>query len=247
MASIDLRNVSIEFPIYDMSGRSFKKNFIRMATGGAVVNDGHEHIMVNALNDVSLSLRDGDRIGLVGHNGSGKSTMLRLLSKIYEPTKGDLRIDGNISALLDIMQGIEAEFTGYENIITRGTILGLSRKQINAHIDEIAKFSGLGDYLAMPIRTYSAGMRVRLGFAISTAIKPDILLIDEVFGAGDADFMERAEEKMAALLQKSSIVVLATHDHNLIEEFCNKVLLLEAGKIKHFGPVAEGLNLYRGV
>lgn len=246
MARIDLQNVSIEFPVYNVNARSFKKQFIRMATGGTVVEDANQLVMVNALKDVSLSLRDGDRIGLVGHNGSGKSTFLRLLSKIYEPTTGNIHIDGNISPLLDIMHGIEAEFTGYENITTRGTVLGLSRQEIIEHTAEIAEFSGLGDYLAMPIRTYSSGMRVRLAFAISTAIKPDILLIDEIFGAGDADFMGKAREKMASLLQKSSIVVLATHSDELIHEFCNKVLLMEGGRVKFFGDVKKGMALYHG-
>jgi len=246
MAIIDIRNVSVEFPVYNLSARSFKKRFIRMATGGAVVEDAHQHVVVNALKDITLTARDGDRIGLVGHNGSGKSTFLRLLSKIYEPTTGDIHIDGNISPLLDIMQGIEAEFTGYENIITRGTVLGLSRKQIDDRVQDITEFSGLGDYLSMPIRTYSSGMRVRLAFAISTSIKPDILLIDEVFGAGDANFMDKARTRMITLLQQSSIVVMATHSDELIREFCNKVLLLDGGHIKYFGDVEEAMKLYRG-
>lgn len=246
MARIDLRNVSVGFPIYNVNTRSFKKRFIRLATGGTVAEDAHQHVVINALNNVSLSLKDGDRIGLIGHNGSGKSTFLRLLAKIYEPTVGDINIVGSISSLLDIMQGMETEFTGYENIFTRGTLLGLSPAQIKACTNEIAEFSGLGDYLAMPIRTYSSGMRVRLAFSISTAIKPDILLIDEVFGAGDADFMDKARKKMVSLLQQSSIVVLATHSDELIREFCNKVLLLEGGSIKFFGDTADGLKMYRG-
>ena len=245
MARIDLQNVSIEFPVYNINARSFKKRFLRLATGGAVVEDANQHVVVSALKNLTFSAKDGDRIGLVGHNGSGKSTLLRLLSKIYEPTSGNINISGNISPMLDIMHGIEAEFTGYENIHTRGTILGLSRGQINQRIKEIAEFSGLGDYLAMPIRTYSSGMRVRLAFAISTSIKPDILLIDEVFGTGDADFMEKARTRMTSLLQQSSIVVMATHSDELIEEFCNKALLLDGGKLKFFGPAQEALEIYR--
>lgn len=244
MAKIDLENVSIAFPVYNISARSFKKRFLRVATGGAVVEDAHQHVVVNALKNFSLSLRDGDRIGLIGHNGSGKSTFLRLLARIYEPTTGHIRIEGRISPMLDIMHGIEVEFTGSENIITRGTLLGLTRQQIKEKIEEIKEFSGLGDYLSMPIRTYSSGMMVRLAFAISTCIKPDILLIDEVFGAGDADFMERARSRMIALLQQSSIVVMATHSDSLIKEFCNKVLVLESGTIKFFGGVNEAMKVY---
>lgn len=245
MAQIHLQNVSVAFPIYNVKTRSFKKKFIRLATGGTVENDENKHVIVNALKNISLTFSDGDRIGLIGHNGSGKSTFLRLLASIYEPTTGDMLIQGNTSTLLNIMHGIEAEFTGYENIVTRGTILGLSRKDIDQRIPQIAELSGLGDYLNMPIRTYSSGMQVRLAFAISTSIKPDILLIDEVFGAGDADFMHRARQKMVELLRESSIVVMATHANDLIQEFCNKALLLEQGGVKFFGDVNEALKIYQ--
>ncbi len=244
MASIELRKVSVEFPVYNVNSRSFKNKFLRLATGGAVVEDANQRMVVNALRDISLSLRDGDRVGLIGHNGSGKSTILRLLSRIYEPTQGAMHIEGQISPLLNIMHGIETELTGIENISVRGTILGLSKQQIKERIDEIAEFSGLGDYLHMPLRTYSSGMMVRLAFAISTSIKPDILLIDEVFGAGDTDFMEKARQRMVTLLQQSSIVVLATHSDALINEFCNKALLLEGGRIKYFGDVKSALAAY---
>jgi ABC-type polysaccharide/polyol phosphate transport system ATPase subunit len=246
MAKIDLKNVSVEFPVYNVNARSFKKQFLRLATGGAVVEDPHarSHVVVNALKDISFSLQDGDRIGLIGHNGSGKSTLLRLLAKIYEPSGGHLKIEGSISPMLNIVYGIESEFTGRENIGIRGTLLGLSRDQIKEKMTEIAEFTGLGDYLSIPIRTYSSGMFVRLAFAISTSIKPDILLIDEVFGAGDADFMEKARQRMVSLLEQSSIVVLATHADSLIKEFCNKALLLEGGCIKYFGDIEQALALY---
>src|SRR3990167_8801429 len=131
MATIDLKNVSVEFPVYNVTARSFKKEFMRIATGGAVVGDERNHMVVNALKDVSLSLQDGDRIGLIGHNGSGKSTLLRLLARIYEPSHGNIKIDGNVSPMLNITHGIEAEFTGIENIAIRGTVLGLTRQQID--------------------------------------------------------------------------------------------------------------------
>lgn len=244
MARIELRNVSVEFPIYNINARSFKKNFLRLATGGNVSKDANEHIVVRALHDISLSIYHGDRIGLIGHNGSGKSTLLFLLSRIYEPTGGDILIDGNVSPMLNLMNGIEAELTGYENINMRGTILGLTRKQIKSQIEEIAALTGLGDYLSMPVRTYSSGMMVRLAFAISTSISPDILLIDEIFGAGDADFMQKAREKMISLLKQSSIVVIASHADELIKEFCNKALVLESGRIKYFGSVENAMQSY---
>lgn len=244
MARIDLRSISVEFPVYNVKARFLKNQFLRLATGGNVLRDANQHVVVRALNNISLSIKHGDRIGLIGHNGSGKSTLLRLLAKIYEPNAGDLYIEGNISPMLDLMQGIEAEFTGYDNIVIRGIILGLTRKQIKNQIAEIAELTGLGDYLSMPVRTYSSGMMVRLAFAISTSIAPEILLIDEVFGAGDADFMQKARDKMVSLLNQSSIVVIATHSDELIREFCNKALLLDGGQISYYGFVDEAINIY---
>lgn len=244
MARIHLQDVSVEFPVYNISSRSFKKSFLRLATGGNVSKDANEHIIVRSLNQVSLTLNHGDRVGLIGHNGAGKSTLLRLLANIYEPTTGHRLIEGRVSPMLNILHGIEAEFTGYENIFMRGTILGLSKKQIEAQIDEIAEFAGLGDYLSMPVRTYSNGMMVRLAFSISTCIQPEILLIDEVFGAGDADFMAKAREKMISLLDQSSIVVIASHVDSLIREFCNKAVVLEGGRVKFIGDVETAINMH---
>ena len=244
MARIDLRSVSVKFPVYNINARSFKKSFIRLATGGTVVEDANQHIVVSALKDISLTINHGDQVGLIGHNGAGKSTFLRLLSNIYEPTEGDMRIDGNISSMLNLMNGIEGEFTGYENITMRGILMGLSSAEIKAQTQEIVDLTGLGDYLAMPTRTYSSGMMVRLAFAISASIKPEILLLDEIFSAGDANFMEKARAKMVSLLDQSSIVVMATHSDDLIKEFCNKALLLENGQIKYYGAVDKALELY---
>ncbi|MCD6038628.1 MAG: tagH [Gammaproteobacteria bacterium] len=244
MAMINLHSVSVAFPIYNLNARSFKKYFLRLATGGRVVEDANKHVMVNALNNISLTFEHGDRIGLIGHNGSGKSTLLRLLATIYEPVGGSITIHGHISPMLDLMSGMETELTGYENITVRGKLQGLSWQDIKNQMQEIAELTGLGDYLAMPVRTYSSGMMVRLAFAISACIKPDILLIDEIFGAGDAQFIKKARQKMISLLDQSSIVVLATHSDELITEFCNKALLLEAGQVAYFGDTKKALDLY---
>lgn len=245
MAEIHLNNVSVEFPVYNVSARSFKKDFLRIATGGSVSRDAKSHVVVKSLNDISLSIKHGDRIGLIGHNGSGKSTLLKLLARIYEPSDGQILINGHVSPMLNIMHGIEGEFTGFENIYIQGTILGMSRKEIEPKVADIVAFSGLGDYLSMPVRTYSAGMQVRLAFSIATSIRPDILLIDEIFGAGDSSFMTKARERMVTLLNQSSIVVMATHSDELIKEFCNKALLLEGGKIKFYGNTQEALARYQ--
>lgn len=244
MARIELRNVSVEFPIYNVNSRSLKKKFIRLATGGTVSKDANKHIIVRSLDQVTLSIKHGDKVGLIGHNGAGKSTLLRLLANIYETTAGEMLVEGHVSPMLNLMQGIEAEFTGYENIIQRGILFGLTRSQIDKQIDQIAELTGLGDYLSMPVRTYSAGMCVRLAFAITTSIQPEILLIDEVFGAGDAEFMKSARERMISLMDQSSIVVIASHSNDLIKEFCNKVLLMNNGRVEFFGDTAEGLRLY---
>lgn len=244
MATIEFQNVSVEFPVYNISSRSFKKQFLRLATGGGVAYDAKKNIVVRALSNINLSLQQGDRVGIIGHNGAGKSTLLKLLAKIYEPTHGQLTIDGSISPMLELMHGIEPELTGNENIVTRGLLLGLSHKQITQQLDTIASFTGLGDYLAMPVRTYSSGMMVRLAFAISTNIKPDILLIDEVFSAGDAAFIEKARIKMSSLLNQSNILVMANHSTEIIREFCNKALLLTGGEVTYFGSVDEALAIY---
>lgn len=244
MARIHLDSVSVEFPVYNISARSFKKNFLRLATGGAVVKDTKQHVMVNALSNLSITIEHGDQVGLLGHNGAGKSTFLRLLANIYEPTHGNISIAGNVSAMLNLMQGIETELTGYENIILRGTLLGLTRQEIDQHTDEITELTGLGDYLAMPVRTYSSGMMVRLAFAISTSVKPNILLIDEIFANGDSEFMTIMRARMQSLVNRSSIVVMATHFDHLLKEFCNKGLLLENGQVKYFGPIDEALEIY---
>jgi ABC-type polysaccharide/polyol phosphate transport system ATPase subunit len=239
MAYIRLDHVSVEFPVYNINALSFKKNFIRMATGGRVLEDANQHVIVRSINQLSLEIQHGDRVGLIGHNGAGKSTFLRLLAGIYEPSSGDIDIQGKVSTMLDLMYGIESECTGYENIYNRGLLLGMTKSQVKANIEEIAEFSSLGDYLNMPVRTYSAGMMVRLAFAISASVQPDILLIDEVFGAGDANFMEKAQAKMRSLLNSSRIVVFASHAPKLIQEFCNKILVLNAGELQFFGGIDD--------
>lgn len=244
MAKIELQNVSVEFPIYNLSARSFKKNFIRLATGGAVVKNDAQQILVKALNNLTCSFKHGDRVGLIGHNGAGKSTLLKLLAGIYEPTYGHIQTEGGVNSLLNLMIGIESEHTGYENIYLRGTLLGLSKDEIQQQIKEIMAFTGLGDYLHMPTRTYSNGMLLRLAFAISVNIKPEILLIDEIFGAGDASFIQQAQDKMISLLNESSIVIMANHSNKIIENFCNKAILLEGGEIKFFGSTEEALYRY---
>ncbi|MCX7124796.1 MAG: ABC transporter ATP-binding protein [Gammaproteobacteria bacterium] len=246
MALVRLEKVGIEFPIYGLSSQSLKRRLLRVSTGGVFGKTHHNDVVtVQALKNINLELNPGDRLGLLGHNGAGKSTLLRVISKIYDPTSGHAAIHGKVSALLDVMMGMDTESTGYENIVIRGIFHGLTRREINAKKTDIADFTELGDFLAMPVRTYSSGMLLRLAFAIATSVVPEILVIDEVIGAGDAAFMKKSTERIQSMIQNSKVVVLSSHDTSVIEKNCNLVLILNAGEIKYFGPAAEGLRLYQ--
>lgn len=241
MSRIVIHNATVEFPVYQ---NDFKITSKVNKLGGFITSYQNKCSVIRALDNLSLDLYPGDRVGLIGHNGAGKSTLLRLLAGIYEPVSGHVHTEGSIASMLSIAQGIEREATGYENIFIRGTLMGMDKNEIKCKQDEIAEFSELGDYLSMPVHTYSSGMLVRLAFAISTSIQPDILLLDEIFAAGDASFQEKAKEKMASLVTQSKIIVFASHSFELLKEFCNKVLVLETGKIADYGPLQEILTKY---
>lgn len=243
MAQVELQNVSLSFPVYGTNARSFKSTLINMATGGRLYKS-HSSIAVEALKDVSFKLEKGDRLALLGHNGAGKSTLLKVLAQIYEPTQGKVNVKGKVNCLFDIMMGMDHELNGYENIMLRGLILGLSKPEIHKLIPQIEAFSELGDFMKMPIKSYSAGMKVRLAFGIITHVYSEILLIDEIVNVGDAQFLEKAKAQMAKLVYESEFMVLSTHDKNIVKEFCNKALWLEKGMIKCLGEVNEVLKLY---
>lgn len=245
MACIKLENVSVSFPIYDSTTRSLKNRLISSSTGGRIDATGSHQATVTALDGISLEIRDGDRIGLLGHNGAGKSTLLRLLAGVYEPCSGSIRVDGHVAPLFNISLGIDPEATGYENIIIRGLYLGIKRSQIEAKLPDIAEFTELGDFLDLPVRTYSAGMGLRLAFAVSTAIDPEILLLDEGIGAGDSSFIDKANARLDSFTQRASIIVLASHSPPLLRRMCDKLVLLEHGKIASIGSVDDILALYR--
>lgn len=250
MASIRLDNVSVSFPIYSVAMRSIKNRLIHSATGGRILSElGSGRSVIQALTDVSLSLSSGDRLGLVGHNGAGKSTLLRVLAGIYEPMCGTVRIEGSTVPMFDITLGMDPESTGYENIMLRGLYMGLSRAQIKSRMDEIAEFTELGEFLDLPIRSYSAGMQMRLAFAVSTVVSPDILLLDEGIGVGDAAFIKKATDRLRQFTDQVSILVLASHADDLIRRMCNKAVLMEHGRVLAFGPVDEVITAYhaRGV
>ena len=236
MASIDLVDASVEIPIFNSRGRSLKTTLIRRV-GGQVATDGRDVVTVKALRHLDLSLRPGDRLGLIGHNGAGKSTLLRVFAGSYEPSGGRADIHGTVSSLIDMEMGMDPELTGADNIIQRGVFLGLSLKEARRAIPGVAEFSELGPYLHLPMRTYSSGMRMRLAFATSTTRRPDILLFDEMISFGDAGFAARAKARLDALLDSAKILVLASHDIGSLQSYCNRAVLLEAGTIVDQGSV----------
>ncbi len=230
--SIVARDLVIDFPIYgSTSTRSFKKTILNAATGGILAKDASERMVVRALDHLNFEFVAGDRVGLIGHNGSGKSTLLRVLAGVYEPIGGELIAKGRINSMLSITLGLDVDSTGLENIYLRGQVMGLRKKEIDKLTDKIAEFSGIGDYLTLPMRTYSSGMSMRLAFAISTSINADIILMDEWLSVGDSDFVDKARSRMDSLVKNANIVVMASHNHNLINQQCNKIITLEHGKI----------------
>ncbi|MES2998379.1 MAG: ABC transporter ATP-binding protein [Pseudomonadota bacterium] len=243
MASIQLDSVSVDFPIYNFSARSLRKQFLCLTTGG-VLKSQENTVLVKALDKVTLKFNHGDRVGLIGHNGAGKSTLLRVLANIYEPIQGRIYYQGKISPLLNVMLGINPESTGYENIMVRGLLLGLTRKEIGDKLAQIVEFTELGDYLFAPVRTYSSGMQLRLAFAVAICVKPDILLMDEMLAVGDAEFAKKAQICLEEFIDQSSILVLASHSNETIQRFCNKVVLLEKGQLKFFGSIKDGFERY---
>ena len=246
MAHVSFSRVSIEFPIFNATGRSLTSSILKAATGGMLDSDPNGRVLVKALKDLTFELNEGDKVALLGHNGAGKSTLLRALARVYTPSLGNAVIVGRTGSLIDISLGINTEATGRENIFIRGQLLGLTKKQITEKYNEIVDFAELGDFIEMPVRTYSSGMHLRLAFAVSTVVSPDILLMDEWLSVGDADFQIKAEERLRELISKTKILVIATHSRELVESVCNRVIWLEQGQIKMDGKVGDILPVYFG-
>ncbi|EJM20274.1 ABC-type polysaccharide/polyol phosphate transport system, ATPase component [Pseudomonas sp. GM18] len=247
MASIEFYNACVDFPIYNASGRSLKKRLIQVATGGQIGANDQGRVIVRALENLTFSLKDGDRVGLLGHNGAGKSTLLRLLSGVYTPSSGTAKITGEIASLIDISLGIDPEATGRENIFMRGTLLGMRKNEITKKLDEIIEFSELGEFINMPVRTYSSGMHLRLAFAVSTTIRPEILIMDEWLSIGDESFKHKAEVRMNELVKATNILVIASHSRELLMHTCNRVIWLEHGKVKMDSDPETVTRAYFGV
>ena len=244
MASIHLSQVGLEYPILSQSSRKLSRQLIRVATGGQLDRSESGKVSVHALKDVSFELEDGDRVGLIGHNGSGKSTLLRVLGGIYHPTSGTLVREGKVGSLLDISLGMSPDATGRENIYLRGALQGLTRAEVTRLIPGIIEFSELGDFIELPMRTYSSGMLLRLAFSVSTVLSPHILIMDEWLAVGDEAFKAKAEERLHQVVSRTSILVIASHSERLITSQCNRVLYLEHGKLIADGPPDQILPQY---
>ncbi len=245
--NLELDSVTVIFPIYNAGTRSLKHRILHQGTGGRIARDVGNRLCVRALDDVSLSFNHGDRVGLVGCNGAGKTTLLRVLAGAYEPTRGHVRRSGRTATLLNISLGIDPEATGYENIMIRGLFLGLMPEEVRERMDEIAEFTELGDYLAMPVHTYSSGMRLRLAFAVCTCFDPEILLMDEWLSVGDRIFVDKARRRLEDFMERAGILVVASQNLSLLERICTAGVLLDAGKVRACGPIKEVLQEYRKV
>lgn len=245
MARIALENVTVDFPVYG-SSRSFRKELFRAATGGVIKkgNKAEHRVSVLALDQLNLTIEHGTRLGLVGHNGAGKSTLLKVIAGVYNPTAGHITVEGRVSPLFSAAPGAEMDDTGYENLVTCGLFLGMTREEIAAKTPEIEEFCELGEYLNLPMRVYSAGMMTRLSFALATALDPEILLLDEGIGTGDARFAEKAAKRIERLVDRAHMLVLASHSDDLIRKNCNKAVLMEKGRILTVGNVDEVLETY---
>jgi len=246
MALVDFKDVCVDFPVFNSNGRSLKKRLMRVATGGQLSEDTTGVVVIRALDSLTFCLNNGDRVALLGHNGAGKTTLLRVLSGVYAPTVGNANIQGKLGSLIDISLGIDPEASGLENIYIRGRLLGMTASEIKAKTPEIVEYSELGDFIEMPVRTYSTGMHMRLAFTISTSLRPDILLMDEWLSVGDEGFKHKAEARMNNVVQSTSILIVATHSRELAVNTCTRAIWLEHGKIKMDGTPDQVCNAYFG-
>lgn len=245
-ASIELTDASVGFPVYNAASLSLKNRVLSAITGGKIDRQNDGAVVIKGLQNITLKIEPGERVGLVGHNGAGKTTLLRLLSGIYYPTQGQARITGDCVSLINIGLGIDPEATGRENILLRGVMMGMHPAEMNAKTEEIIDFTGLGDFIDMPFRTYSSGMQMRLAFAVSTGVRPQILVLDEWLSVGDEEFKERAERRMRELVSASEILILASHSRELLLANCTRLIWLDHGQVRMDGNPADVVKAYFG-
>ena len=244
-SQIIVDNLSVDFPIYHGNSRSLKKTVLAAASG-RFGEDRQHRVVVQALRGVSFRLEPGDRLALVGSNGAGKTTLLRVLAGIYEPVLGRVHVDGVIGSLLDANLGMNTDLSGRENIMLRGLYNGMSKPEIAAMAEDVAAFAELGEFLELPVRFYSSGMTVRPAFGMATAIKPQVLLMDEWFLAGDASFMNKAKARLESLVYGAEILVLSTHSEAVVMQWATRVIWLDQGRVRADGPAREVMSHYLG-
>jgi ABC-type polysaccharide/polyol phosphate transport system ATPase subunit len=242
MASVELDRVGLTFRVRQQQQITLKEYLLK----GMFRPSRNPLFEVRALRDVSLRIADGERVGVLGSNGSGKSTLLRLLAGVYHPSAGRMAVEGKVSSLFELTLGFEMEATGWKNIHFRGYLQGESTRSLRRKAPEIAEFSGLGDFLKIPARFYSAGMMVRLAFSAATAIEPEILLVDEVLGAGDLAFQQKARRRMAEMMEQARILVVVSHDLTALAELCDRGVWLDQGRVRADGPIADVIDAYVG-
>jgi len=241
MPSIVAENIGVHYLVPQAKSVGLMSSVRAIAMGGVFKRD-HGRVGITALDDISLNLKKGDRLGLIGHNGAGKTTLLRVLAGILPPTSGRLRVSGRVSSLMSIHIGMDAYSTGFENIRTRSRLMGFDDAEIDAAFDDIASFSELNEYLSLPIKTYSAGMRLRLAFSIATAFNPDIIIMDEWLSAGDEYFQRKARDRMVGLIDRTGIIVFASHNKSMMSRMCNKAMVLSQGKAVFVGGVEDAIE-----
>ncbi|WP_122048868.1 ABC transporter ATP-binding protein [Asaia bogorensis] len=251
MSRILVDGLSLSFPVYHADSRTLKRSMARAVAsrsvnraGSALIEDDRHRVTVDVLRDISFSLQSGERLGLIGGNGAGKTTLLRALAGIYEPVAGRVRIRGTIGTLLDTQLGMNMELTGMENVRLRCLSHGMSRADTKSVLENVSEFAELGDFIALPVKTYSSGMLVRLAFGLATAITPDVLLMDEWFMAGDITFMEKAKMRLEALVQDADVLVMSSHQPDVMRKWCTRLIWLEQGRIRLDGPSSTVLDAY---
>jgi ABC-2 type transport system ATP-binding protein/lipopolysaccharide transport system ATP-binding protein len=242
--ALALENVNVLFPIYHGGSRSLKKSLLFRGSAGQLASDANNRIVVQALRNISLDFQTGDRVALIGTNGAGKTTLLRAMAGIYEPVTGKVMCRGRVSPMFDISLGIDGDISGYDNIRLRGLLLGLSAREIEDQMANIVEFTELGDYLDIPVRTYSTGMMTRLTFAVATCFAPEIVLMDEWIVTGDAGFLTKAQHRIEAFLAKAGILVLASHSADICREWCNKAVWMDRGEVRLQGDIEDVLSSY---
>ena len=237
--SLRLDNVTLDYFVYSVRAQSLRNAVFNLAVGGKLYKNQGDVTVVRALENISVNLAEGDRLALIGHNGSGKTSLLKVMAGVYHPASGLVESKGTMTSMIAAGAGLDWEATGLQNIRKLGQMRLIPNKAIDAAIGPIVEFSGLGDFVRLPVKTFSAGMMARLMFACATEFEADILIMDEWLSAGDADFIHKARERMNSFVQKAKIVVLGTHDFDLVERACNKVLVLDAGRIAFYGPTED--------